>query len=41
VLAEQEDAVYQLVTMVAKGYLGLPLSPEASAAPGRSEEVAR
>ena len=26
VLAAQEDAVYQFVTMVARGYLGQPLS---------------
>ncbi len=30
VLAEQEDAVYQLVTMVARGYLGEALVPLAA-----------
>jgi Rieske 2Fe-2S family protein len=37
VLADQEDAVYQFVTLVARGYLGQPLAP----APGSPrEEVA-
>ncbi len=36
VLAEQEDGVYQLVTMVAQGYLGLPLERQSAiAAPSR------
>ncbi len=38
VLAEQEDAVYQLVTMVARGYLGealVPLAASPSAYPSQ------
>ena len=36
-LSPAEDAIYQFVTMVARGYLGQPLSPLKAAASGSAK----